>query len=181
MSTTARAKGAPSRERVKALAARLYAERRSYLLGIAIRNSVNPADAEEALQEAFVSFIGAFDPDGPAPPLPWLILTLKRQCWARRRHEQLDRRAGQPCGGEEELDFRLESIPDRASSPEELAALADTRELLAALKPDHRRALGLKAMGYSYREIGEITGWTLTKTNRCLVEGRARLRGLSRS
>jgi DNA-directed RNA polymerase specialized sigma24 family protein len=33
--------------------------------------------------------------------------------------------------------------------------------------------------GYSYREIGEITGWTHTKINRCIAEGRARLRQLA--
>ena len=47
---------------------------------------------------------------------------------------------------------------------------------LTGLKPDERRALILKGEGYSYREICERTGWTYTKVNRCLAEGRARLR-----
>jgi DNA-directed RNA polymerase specialized sigma24 family protein len=33
-------------------------------------------------------------------------------------------------------------------------------------------------LGYSYREITEMTGWTFTKVNRCSAEGRARLREL---
>jgi DNA-directed RNA polymerase specialized sigma24 family protein len=37
------------------------------------------------------------------------------------------------------------------------------------------RALQLKAEGYSYREICQLTGWTLTKVNRCLTEGRRAL------
>ena len=34
----------------------------------------------------------------------------------------------------------------------------------------------LQAQGYSYAEICERCGWTYTKVNRCLAEGRARLR-----
>ena len=34
------------------------------------------------------------------------------------------------------------------------------------------RALWLQAEGNSYDEIQEITGWTRTKVNRCLYEGR---------
>jgi DNA-directed RNA polymerase specialized sigma24 family protein len=31
-------------------------------------------------------------------------------------------------------------------------------------------------MGYSYREIGQGLGWSYTKVNRCVAEGRADLR-----
>jgi DNA-directed RNA polymerase specialized sigma24 family protein len=34
----------------------------------------------------------------------------------------------------------------------------------------------LQAEGYSYAEICEMCGWTYTKVNRCLAEGRAKLR-----
>jgi DNA-directed RNA polymerase specialized sigma24 family protein len=44
------------------------------------------------------------------------------------------------------------------------------------LKPAERRAIGLIAAGYSYAEVGEITGWSYTKINRCAAEGRAALR-----
>src|ERR1700730_14657628 len=98
---TTPANGAPSRARVRALATTLYAERRSHLLSIATRNSANRADAEDALPEALIFFIGSLVPDGAAPPLPWFILTLKRECWARHRREHLDCRAGCVNGGEE--------------------------------------------------------------------------------
>ena len=49
---------------------------------------------------------------------------------------------------------------------------------LGRLKPDERKALVLKAHGFSYAEISELNGWTYTKVNRCLTEGRARLRVL---
>src|SRR5919206_177456 len=45
-------------------------------------------------------------------------------------------------------------------------------ELLAHLKPHEIRALVLKAEGFSYREICAMTGWSYTKVNRLLTEGR---------
>jgi hypothetical protein len=48
-------------------------------------------------------------------------------------------------------------------------------EALAQLKPQEIRALQLRAEGYSYREICQLTGWTYTKVNRCLTEGRRAL------
>ena len=45
-------------------------------------------------------------------------------------------------------------------------------------EPREIRALLLRAEGYSYAEICELTQWTHTKVNRCLTEGRARLRQL---
>src|SRR5918992_180043 len=48
-------------------------------------------------------------------------------------------------------------------------------EALRQLKPQEVRALQLRAEGYSYAEICRITGWTYTKVNRALTEGRQAL------
>jgi RNA polymerase sigma factor (sigma-70 family) len=165
----------------QALATRIYRERRAYLLRIAERNSRSRADAEEALQEAFIAFLRAYDPGRGAHPLAWLTLVLKRECWQRTRREHLDRRAGQEAElTDGEIGCALELIPDVGRSPQEAAELrdevAEVRERLSKLKPQERRALSLLALGYSYREIAEITGWTHTKINRCIAEGRAALR-----
>jgi hypothetical protein len=56
--------------------------------------------------------------------------------------------------------------------------IARSREALQALKPQELRALSLLAEGYSYVEIGEITGYSRTKINRCLAEGRERFRNI---
>ena len=45
-------------------------------------------------------------------------------------------------------------------------------QALGRLKPQEVRCLLLRAEGYSYREICAETGWTYTKVNRCLTEGR---------
>jgi DNA-directed RNA polymerase specialized sigma24 family protein len=44
------------------------------------------------------------------------------------------------------------------------------------LKANERIAIVLQAEGYSYAEICEMLGWSYTKVNRCLAEGRAKLR-----
>ena len=73
-------------------------------------------------------------------------------------------------------------IPAEAAGPAERVerreAIARSREALQALKPQELRALTLLAEGYSYAEIGEITGFSQTKINRCLAEGRERFRSL---
>ena len=173
----------PRRERVQALTEQLYRERRRYLLRIALRNGAGPADAEEAVQEAFAAFIRAFDPDRGAPPLAWLTLTLKRECWAKCR-KGLRQSAGQEVSPDSAAPgVSIASIAAGGGGPEETIERAETvieaRERLAALKPAERRALGLIAAGYSYREVGALSGWTYTKVNRCAAEGRAALRKIS--
>ncbi len=58
-----------SRQRVQALAEQLHREHYPFLLRIAVRNAANHADAEEVVQDAFVSLIDHFAPTGRAPPL----------------------------------------------------------------------------------------------------------------
>jgi DNA-directed RNA polymerase specialized sigma24 family protein len=110
--------------------------------------------------------------------LAWVTTTLKRECWARYRSRRLQRSAGQNAErGGEGPGALIDSIPSRASDPAQLVAgIDEARVKLAALKPAERRALGLIAAGCSYKEVGEITGWTYTKINRCAAEGRAALR-----
>ncbi len=167
-----------TRSEVGNLAERLYRDWRRLLLAIARRNAASYADADEAINEAFVSFICHFDPDRGAPPMAWLILTLKRECWRKHRREHWERRAGQESErGGEELGAVLESLPCLAPGPEQRVIEAEgARARLAYLKPDQRMAFLLRAAGYSYREIAEHRGWTYSKVDRCIRRGRGRLR-----
>ncbi len=73
-------------------------------------------------------------------------------------------------------------LPSHGAGPAERAErnedVARSREALRALKPQELRALSLLAEGFSYAEIGEITGYSKTKINRCLAEGRERFRSI---
>lgn len=98
----------------------------------------------------------------------------------RYRAQHLDRRAGQEAPASTEPGFSVADIPAETAGVEETIERAEyvleARERLGALKPAERRVIGLIAAGYSYAEVGQITGWTYTKTNRCAAEGRAALR-----
>jgi RNA polymerase sigma factor (sigma-70 family) len=174
---------AQRREAVQALASSIYAEKRSHLLRIAQQNCSGIDDAEEALQEAFIAFIRKFDPDGEAPALAWLTLTLKRECWARAKSPHVKRSAGQERhDNDDEMGFVLDDFQDEGPSPQDAVELEErvalVRGAMAQLKPQERTVLSLLALGYSYKEIQENTGWTYTKVNRCSAEGRAALREL---
>jgi RNA polymerase sigma factor (sigma-70 family) len=164
------------RSQVQALATTLYRQRYSDLLRIARRNAATDADAEEALQEAFLSFISHFDPDGPAPAIAWLTLTLKRACWSRTRRQWT---SVNPGADGSQLEVPTMDIPPSSTSSLPSERVEDTLEAraqMARLKPDQRKALILLGLGYSYREIGDLADWTYTKVNRCISEGRAALR-----
>ncbi len=166
------------RDQVQGLAEQLYRERHDYLLRIAVKHAANREDAEDAVQFSLSALIEKYDPAGGSPPLGWLTLTLERRCWALYRHMHLDRSAGQEAAPDSAgRSFAAESITSGDAGPEQLIELVnDAKTRLAALKPAERCALGLIAAGYSYAEIGEITGFSYTKTNRCAAEGRAALR-----
>lgn len=162
---------------VHRLAADIYTERHAYLLKIARRNAATDADAEEALQDAFAFFLADYDPAAGSPPLAWLTLAMKRRCWRLRDGAHLDRRvAALPESAHEEPTGLIARRPsDPREVPERVAERDAARRRLAALKPDERSALVLRAAGYSYEEIGERRGWTYTKVNRSVYEGRIAL------
>jgi DNA-directed RNA polymerase specialized sigma24 family protein len=113
-------------------------------------------------------------------PLAWLYTTVKREAWAlRRRHSRHRETSLGPQAGDLDL---TEIVPIDAPGPamrvERDELLSERRLALSTLKRDERRALWLFGLGFSYGEICQVTGWTYTKVNRCLSEGRAALREL---
>lgn len=183
MATAAPAPRDKRTARAEALAEQLYAQHRSRLLAIAKRNSASIEDAEESLQDAFILFIDHFDPNDDSPPLAWITLTLKRRCWALYKHQRHSWARTPTLGQSTAKNAKVESLADWKPRPDEVAELNEEMETmrhrLASLKPDQREALAFFALGYSYHEICDITGWTYTKVNRNISEGRAGLRDLA--
>jgi hypothetical protein len=93
------------------------------------------------------------------------------------KHEALAVRRGRAGVAGEEVDLDAvpavaqRSVEERLESAERVERSA---EVMRRLKRDEARALMLKAEGLSYVEIGERLGWTYTKVNRCITEGRKR-------
>ena len=138
------------------------------LLRLSRRHSLCADDAEDAYQrglEIFIKHAPRLDPER-APG--WLRTVIKHEAMAVRRTRQRDLASS-------EIDFdQIEN--DRGASPEERALgfeqVAQSAEALQRLKPQEVRALWLRAQGNSYDEIQAETGWSRTKVNRCLYEGR---------
>jgi RNA polymerase sigma factor (sigma-70 family) len=135
------------------------------------RVSLCPDDAEEALQRATLILLTKAPPHPPGRLAGWMHVVTRREALAVRRERE--RLLGAEVG---------EALVSRGPCPAERFEIRersrDRVRLLDRLKPDERRALLLKGEGYSYREICALTGWTYTKVNRCLAEGRTRLRQL---
>ena len=83
---------------------------------------------------------------------------------------------GAPTDAADPLERIACDRPDPHERLERRERVAAAVRLLLELKPEERRALALQAQGYSYAEICQLCGWTYTKVNRCLAEGRAKLR-----
>ncbi|XAY06966.1 hypothetical protein DSM112329_03844 [Paraconexibacter sp. AEG42_29] len=141
------------------------------LLRVARRHSSCDDDAADACQrglEILIRNAGRLD---PATADRWLFRVVRNEALALR--EQRARSVGQ-------IELAVDQVEARhLPSPEEQAitreGIAQTREALTRLKADELRALCLKAAGRSYAEIATGEGWSHTKVNRALVEGRRRI------
>ncbi len=166
----------PSPEQ-REFAERLLREHGSRLRAIARRNSINADDAEEALQRTLLIALRA-DPGMPGHPLAWATTVLKREAWGIRRERT--RRIQQPAAGREEEHDQLAQLEAKGPLPDEAAERAERvrafRRAFDSLKPQEREMLLLIGAGLTYEEIEERRGYTHTKINRCIAEGRAALR-----
>jgi RNA polymerase sigma factor (sigma-70 family) len=166
----------------KRAAVETYARHEKALRRTARRYSLCADDADDALQRGLEILLRKAPTTDPRELIRWTQTVVKHEALAVRRDREriLSGPAAAPTE-EGEVDW-VSLIPASAAGPAERAerqeAIARSREALQTLKPQELRALSLLAEGYSYREIGEITGYSQTKINRCLAEGRERFRSL---
>ena len=138
------------------------------MLATARRYSESPQDAEDALQRA-TEILLTHRPSGTDEEVcRWLRTTTKHEALAINRH----RARVVPIAESESLPDLAGGAGDAHDQAERLERLHHGAQALRRLKPQEVRCLLLKAEGYSYDEICEITGFTYTKVNRCLTEGR---------
>ena len=161
----------PQRAAVDEVALELLARHGPQILATARRYAATPEDAEDAYQRAFEILLTKAPTTREEELVPWLKTVVKHEAFALRR--QRDRHS--PVTDDGELGDRGTSAAATHDQAERMERLHQGAEALRRLKPQEMRALLLKAEGYSYAEIGEITGWSYTKVNRCLTEGRRAL------
>jgi RNA polymerase sigma factor (sigma-70 family) len=177
--SSARAQSAAARKRA---AIEMIAEHEGSLKRTARRYSFDAEDAEDAYQRALEIVLTKAPTTDSRELIRWTQTVTKHEALAlRQSRERLLGYGGRKGPNDTGADL-VALIPAAADSPEEQVerreAIARSREALQALKPAELRALSLLAEGYSYAEIGEITGFSQTKINRVLAEGRNRFRSL---
>jgi RNA polymerase sigma factor (sigma-70 family) len=166
----------------KRAAVELIGQHGGSLRRTARRYSLNPEDAEDAYQRSLEILLTKAPNVRMNDLVRWTHTVIKHEALAvRRKRERM--LGGVPQSAEDpSREDWVALIPATGDGPdlqvERGERIARSREALQTLKPAELRALTLLAEGYSYAEIGEITGFSRTKVNRCLAEGRERFRKL---
>jgi len=159
----------PTREQIEPAALDLIERYGAMIMGTARRYSLSPEDAEDAYQRGLEILLTKAPSTDEQDLVPWLKTVVKHEAFTVRRSRE---RAGLPA--EESLDDPAGryASPAPHEQAERYERLRLGAEAIRRLKPQEIRCLLLRAEGYSYRQICEETGWTYTKVNRCLTEGR---------
>ncbi len=157
-------------EEAEALVITTIQEHADTLLRIARRHSLCDDDAADAYQRALEIFLRHVRRLDEETAHRWLYKVVRHEAQAVRGQRQ--RTLGRTALDADLLEAR------HLDSPEESVVRAETMahaaEALGALKQAELQALWLQAAGSSYAQIAERSGWTQTKVNRSLVEGRRR-------
>jgi RNA polymerase sigma factor (sigma-70 family) len=150
------------------LVLRVISQHADSLLRTARRHSLCADDAQDAYQRTMEIFVRRAATLDPERAHKWVHTVCKHEAMAVRAQRQ-------QLVSSEEPDLDREEARHVPSPEERLVSFERLRrsaEALQRLKPQELRALWLKAEGFSYAEICEQTGWTHTKVNRCITEGR---------
>jgi RNA polymerase sigma factor (sigma-70 family) len=151
----------------KRAAVETYARHEAALRRTARRYSLCGDDADDALQRGLEILLQKAPSEDPRELIRWTQTVVKHEALAVRRERE--RILSGPAARRPDPDAEdwVALIPAESDGPPERAerreAVARSREALQALKPQELRALTLLAEGYSYAEIGEITGYSATK------------------
>jgi RNA polymerase sigma factor (sigma-70 family) len=166
----------------KRAAVETYARNEAALRRTARRYSLCADDADEALQRGLEILLRKAPTVDPRELIKWTQTVVKHEALAVRRERERILAGPAAAHAEPDAPDWISLLPADSDGPPERVErreeIARSREALQTLKPQELRALTLLAEGYSYTEIGEITGYSQTKINRCLAEGRERFRKL---
>ncbi len=173
--------GDPTAASRKRAAIELFRSHERTLRRTARRYSLCLEDSEDALQRALEILLTKAPTSDQRQLIRWMQTVTKHEALAVRRTRERNLGMPTPISRDDDFDW-VQSIPSEKDGPADSAErherIARAREALKTLKPQELRALTLLAEGYSYVEICETTGWTYTKVNRCLAEGRQRFRAV---
>jgi RNA polymerase sigma factor (sigma-70 family) len=124
------------------------------------RYSLCAADAEDAYQRSLEILLRKAPTADRTELRAWLHTVIKHEALALRRQRE---RA--LAGSAEPPDHPSETAPALDEQASGRERVRQTAEALAHLKPSEMECLLLKALGYSYDEIAERTGFSWTKVD----------------
>jgi RNA polymerase sigma factor (sigma-70 family) len=165
MTAVAGARARPSRSEVEPVALDLIRRHGAEILAVARRYSQNHEDAEDAYQRGLEILLTKAPSTSPDDLVPWLKTVVKHEAFALHRQRE---RHGVPSDHAPSAAAQA----DTHEQVERLDRLQRGAEALGRLKPQETRCMLLLAEGHSYKQIQELTGFSYTKVNRCLTEGR---------
>jgi RNA polymerase sigma factor (sigma-70 family) len=162
----------------KRAAVEMIASHGSALKATARRFSIDAEDADDAYQRALEIVLTKAPTTSPRDLIRWTQTVVKHEALAVRQGRE--RLHGYRRDHEDRDLDPVANLVAPGGTPDERVErgeeIARAREALHALKPAELQALSLLAEGYSYAEIGDLTGFSRTKVNRLLAEGRDRFR-----
>jgi RNA polymerase sigma factor (sigma-70 family) len=136
------------------------------IMAVARRYSSCREDAEDAYQRGLEILLTKAPSTRADDLVPWLKTVVKHEAFSLHRARE---RAGRPTPPER-MDAGVSAPPE--DHAERLERLQIGAEALGRLKPQEVRCMLLLAEGHSYKQICDVTGFSYTKVNRCLTEGR---------
>lgn len=159
----------------------LYDQLRTPVMRYFLSCGVEPADAEEMLQEVFLLLFRKLRESGGAEkgihinPAGWVFRTAHHLLLKLRDRQRRDHRL---AGGE-----AVGNLPDSAARPDVVMEEAQTRDRLLAvvraLSDQDQWCLHLRAEGLRYREIANVTGMSLGAVANSLRESMAKMARVS--
>jgi RNA polymerase sigma factor (sigma-70 family) len=155
----------PPREEIEPAALELVQRHGAQIMSTARRYAATPEDAEDAYQRGLEILLTKAPTTSADDLVPWLKTVVKHEAFALRKQRE---RQGMPTDHEPSGP----SGPETHEQVERLERLQRGAEAMQRLKPQEIRCMLLLAEGHSYKQIQAITGFSYTKVNRCLTEGR---------
>jgi len=154
-------------------------ERKIY--NLALRMSGNREDAQDIVQETFLSVFRSISSlREPGSFSTWIYAITLNHCRARRKFRSSNLLAQDFVSDRtEDVAERLNDIPAAKNGGESLETLDIIRKALADLSEDHRTAIVLKEyLGLSLEELASVMNCPLSTAKSRLYHG---LRGVQRS
>ena len=144
----------PTRAEIEPAALALLQRHGAAIMATARRFAATPEDAEDAYQRGVEILLTKAPTTAEEELVPWLRTVVKHEAWAMGRQRQ---RAA-PVADDGQVPEPPSEVALTHEQAERLDRLRLGAEAMRQLKPQEVRALLLKAEGYSYKQIQDITG-----------------------